>query len=344
MNTSECIDAKAKHTISLFFPEAKTLSYGEIPSVNLDLNVRHNSNFMCDSIEKTIKEAQWNTRKQTITTKILCLSNYNGALNDGTLLAFDFLHDINVPLKLVKLSCEFDVKFDLEMTDDGVYFNLIDLVPDISSVNIQVNLALRSNEGRLKSIKYHNFSLSDIEQEDRIKLQKRLSSGIYRDCFEKELFTSSVVCFSKNPDLYRASTTHKLTENNFKFLEEALTKEVGSSVWGMRSMNVLQVAYNMILHVKSVQNLPYIAIKDFTAFLELDILQTAMITSGGMDENPVKAVADLKNYLITLPGFDSESSCLSLGQPSDVYKQHGFIIMEITSLINDITHKSLWVD
>ena len=140
------------------------------------------------------------------------------------------------------------------------------------------------------------------------------------------------------------NTIHKLTENNFKFIAESLEKEAGDPVWRQRSRKLLQVAYDMVLYVQASQNTPCITIKDFVTFLELHHLQTAMITNGGMGENPVKAVADLKNYLITLPGFDCGCSCLNLGKPKELYKQHGFVVMQIISLINAINHKSLWID
>lgn len=217
MNTSESTAATAKHTISLFFPESTTPLYSEIPSINLDLNGHNNSTFIYDSIERIFKEAKLNKHKKTITSKIFCVSNYNGE----QLVALGFLSGLSLTPQLVTLSCEFDVEFDIEMTDGDIFFNLISLIQNIGSVNVKVSLASPSNKGRLKLIKdrlklikYNNFLSSDIKQKDQVKLEESLLLGIHRDC--------------ETPSLY----INRLIENNFKYIEESLKKRAGDSVWG----------------------------------------------------------------------------------------------------------------
>lgn len=137
---------------------------------------------------------------------------------------------------------------------------------------------------------------------------------------------------------------HNITEKNCTLILNCMGKDAGSAeaVWLGRSNQLLVVAYRMARHIQEASSSASpMTIGDFTLFLELDVLHKVMNAYGGNSIDCDKAVSGLKEYLISLPGFNNTRW---MDQPKKTQENHGYLVMQITRTINDISYHSGWID
>lgn len=346
MNSPENSFATANNNISLFFSKSFSRLTGDFSPVHLNLNAPHNFTFTSDSLKEDVEKVRWGDCKKTINTKMRCVSNFNGAMTDGELVAFDERNDLRLPLQLIKLSCEFNVKFELEITDDGICFDLLHVDLDIASLVIVANVAIRSNAVAIKLLKHETFLEGAFNATDKMKIHDRFLSRIYTDCLEKELFSATITHLQEKLVKHKKEIGHNVTENNIKLIVGFMSHELsmGGGMWAGRSIQLLLIAYEMIKQIRISNKGHLISIPEFLKFLELDNLHHVMIAEGGNNPDCSKSVSDLKAYLLAIPDFDNEPDRKHLGQSQKTYEQHGYLVMDIRRAMDSIPFYKDWVD
>lgn len=123
-----------------------------------------------------------------------------------------------------------------------------------------------------------------------------------------------------------------------EFLNNLLSDSGGSGdMWKARAMSFI-AAVTVVLTYLRDQGFIQLSPSVFIKYLELSALEELVFEhEGRYGEQFNIVVGALKNYLLTLPGYN-DSAKARKKQDQDTKKQHGFIVMQLTSSLNQLTY------
>lgn len=123
-----------------------------------------------------------------------------------------------------------------------------------------------------------------------------------------------------------------------EFLNNLLAESSGSGdMWKDRAMSFI-AAITVVLTYLRDQGFLQLSPSTFIKYLELSALEELVFEHEDRYGEQFNIVLGaLKNYLLTLPGYN-DSAKARKKQDQDTKKQHGFIVMQLTSSLNKLTY------
>lgn len=177
-------------------------------------------------------------------------------------------------------------------------------------------------------------------------LQKEVCRLARRFAREDDILTINFITSGR--DLVRAqsdkvtNTFNVMSDTSagmlIEFLNNLLADSGGSGdMWKDRAMSFIGSITVVLTYLRDqgyIQLSPSVFIK----YLELSALEELVFEhEGKYGEQFNIVIGALKNYLLTLPGYN-DSAKARKKQDQDTKKQHGFIVMQLTSSLNKLTY------